>query len=155
MNITEIRRRIQEGTVTTEDFNLFIESLPRSTDERRLRRSRLKPGDPIRPKDTKPVAQATHGVRRKGNNDPTKTARGKASVRKQGKRNKKNKHKFAEAARFIRSSQGRSLQECIERLPEVSDKDALYRLACRLEPRQDFDPSFIRGLKLALEESYV
>jgi hypothetical protein len=108
--INELADKINDKTVTVDDFNLFLEGLPKSTEERKNRRTRAQRRE-MTERDADPETTAKRIVK-DGNNDPTKTARGKMSVQRQGEKNKKNANRFAESIEFITKNTGKPISEC-------------------------------------------
>lgn len=92
MKIEELTEKINSKTVTTEDFNLFIENLPKGADERRMRTSQRLPKKTHRMGN--PATTASHIARRGDINTPSKTPRGRKAVERRGIENKKNADEF-------------------------------------------------------------
>ncbi len=121
-------RSIDDRTVTTEQFNLFLESLPKSTVERSIyRRERVTTPDPA---ERKPSRQVSHRISHRGDTSPMRTGRGKNAVRKQAEDNKRHPEKFAEAVQFIVGNRGKPITE--SSLAVVTDKGALQQLVTKL-----------------------
>lgn len=139
--LDDINRLIESKNLTSDNLNLFIECLPKSTNERVLRRMRLKPGETLHPTNHDPQKKAIHSLQKSGNNDPTKTARGKRAVALQGQKNKRNAHKFKEAIEYIKANSSKPVTECS--IEGVQDKSSLHQLALKLltvkECQIDFD----------------
>lgn len=135
--IGKLNALIESEEVTSNDFNLFIEGLPKSTVEKVQRRTRLKPGTPLRPKDHSPVKKAEAKLQKIGDNDPTRTGRGKISVRRQGEDNKKHANRFREAIEFILKYNGKQIDEETPVIQDIEDKEALSQLVLRLLATSD------------------
>ena len=123
-----IQSLITEKKVTTGDFNIFLESLPKSNDERLARHTRIKKRHHLR----NPGKQADDVTDREGNNDPTKTPRGKLSVARQARSNQLHPDRFTEAVDFVQRNQGKVPEECLQEMAEVKDKTALLTLIVQL-----------------------
>jgi hypothetical protein len=144
---------IETKSITSSDFNIFIEGLPKSANERVLRRARLKPGKPLRPVAHSPVKKVEANLQKTGDNNPLRTARGRISVRKQGEKNKKNASKFAEATQFVLNNHAKTIQECEPLLSTVEDMASLNTLITRLLSSPDIFVShdWLYGVKQLTE----
>jgi len=99
----------------------LMEGLPKGTDERVLRN--------IRPPKVTPSAKSNDKTPRKpANNDPTKTARGKAAVKKRGEENKKHPEKFLEHA-----------SEFLKRVVELDWEDVAPAVADLRDPIEELN----------------
>ena len=127
-SLEQVQRLISEKRITRDDFNLFLESLPKSSEERLARYTRVKRRHHLR----NPGKQVDDKTDRQGNNDPTKTPRGKLSVARQAKDNKLHPDRFTEAVEFIQRSSSKPLQECQEEVTAMKDKTALLTLIVQL-----------------------
>lgn len=128
-SLARIKALIAERTITADDLNNFImESLPKSNDERLARYTRSQKQYHMR----HPGKQVDDKTDREGNNDPTKTLRGKLSVGRQARDNKRHPERFIEAVQFIKSNQWRPIEECVEGLDKLQDKTALLALISKL-----------------------
>lgn len=110
MMIDELARKIDNQTVTTEDFNIFIENLPKGADERRMRTHQRLPKKTHRSQS--PAKTAQHIARRGEINSPTKTPRGERAVEKQGEKNKKNADDFREELITLRDNAINDFHSC-------------------------------------------
>lgn len=89
--------------------NYITEAQTQGTKERVDRRTRP-------PKVTPPEKDMDQTPHKDADNDPTKTSRGRAAVRRQGERNKKRANKFAEKRRFS--------SESLNKMVQVDDSEA-------------------------------
>lgn len=153
MNLELIIDLIESKHITSDDFNLFIEGLPKSANERYLRKARLKPGDPIRPVDHSPEKKTIHSLQKVGNNDPTKTSAGRRSVKRQGERNKKNAGKFTEAIDFVINNHNKSIEESINNLSAINDirslKAVLNKAMCT---SNSLDSDWVYNMKTYIDK---
>jgi len=151
MNIDKLLVLIEDKSVTADDFNNLLESLPKSTVERVQRRVRVKPGNPLRPVDTNPVKKAEHSVSRTSDTDPTKTAHGRRSVAKRGAINKQKANRFKEAIEFLVNNNNRNIIECSE---ECKDPFVITTVINRLLGKPDtmFNKDWLYGLKTCLDK---
>lgn len=146
---SESLRRVQEliesRKITTHDFNIFIESLPKSNDERLARHTR----SPKPYHDRNPGKKVDDVTDREGNNDPTKTSRGKLSVDRQAKRNQLHPDRFIEAVQFFHDNSDKELSECQDAVGAVKDKTALLALIMRLlgQSGVQLNRDWLRGIK--------
>jgi len=140
-----IQKLIQERRVTKEDFDLFLESLPKSNHERLARHTRSKKRYHLR----HPGKQVDDVTDREGNNDPTKTSRGKLSVARQARDNQLHPDRFAEAVEFVHRNQARLPEDCIQEMAAVKDKTALLALIMRLlgQSGVQINKDWLRGIK--------
>ena len=123
---------VNDQEYTIDYFDNLLEAMVKSTKERCYRQSRLMPGETLRPTDSSPEKSMIHGLQRDVDNSPMKTARGKASVKRQARKNKMHPEKFAEAIDFIQNNIGDF--GVIDRLDVINDKPRLKLLAQRLIP---------------------
>lgn len=127
-SLQRIQKLIAEKTARRKDFNLFLESLPKSSDERLARQTRRK-----RPFHVRDLGnQVDDKTDREGINDPTKTLRGKLSVARQARDNQLHPSRFLEAVEFIQRNRDKSIEECQADVAAVRDKTALLALIVRL-----------------------
>ena len=126
------------GQYTVDYFSNLLEAMMKGTRERCYRRIRMKPGDPIRPVDTDPEKSVIHGLQHDADNNPMKTGRGKASVRRQARENQRHPERFAEAIEFIREYAGED--RVLDQLDSIRDKRNLKMLVGRLlsQPNTQF-----------------
>lgn len=129
ISIDEILLKIENKTVTTDDFNLLLEANSKSVRERIHRKTRITTDSDGVPD---PVKAIEHKVKHKSNNDPTQTATGKRSVARQAKRNKKHPERFIEAIEFVNKYHNTSIDESIKALNDVNDKNSLTLLLNKL-----------------------
>lgn len=149
--LDRIKSLIESKTLTIEDFDKLLESMPKSANERYLRNSRLKPGDPIKPVNASPVKKVEATLQKVGDNDPTRTARGKASVQRQANKNKLTPEKFAEAIEFIASYKDRDVSEAISAVSTLQHKPELLKLIKRLrETGTDLRAEWVDGIESIL-----
>lgn len=144
-----IEKKIEEGTVTVDDFNkLIAESLPSSTRERLQRNSRITQGINTSHQDgighntarMRPDARVKH--QRSGNNDPMKTARGKMANRRSQRTQARKR--MAEAIEFLRKNYGKPIIECDL---NVDYKDLLLLAATKLAHKNDWYCDLAAALK--------
>ncbi len=149
--LERIKSLIESKTLTIEDFDKLLESMPKSANERFLRNSRMKPGDPIRPVDGSPVKKVEATLQKVGDNDPTRTARGKASVQRQANKNKLTPEKFAEAIEFITNYKDRDVSEAISAVSTLQHKPELLALIKRLrETGTNLRAEWVDGIESVL-----
>lgn len=126
----DIFQKISEGTVTVDDFNRLIsESLPSSTRERSHRTMRASQTSNVAGQDVeghtaaniRPAARLA--PQKAGNNDPTKTGRGRAANRR-SQRTQARTH-MESAVAFLKAHYGKPILECD--LSQV-DKDFMLKL---------------------------
>lgn len=143
--LEQVQKLIIEKTITKNDFNLFLESLPKSSDERLARYTRSKKRHHLR-NIGKQVDDKTD---RKGENDPTKTLRGKLSVAQQARDNQLHSDRFIEAVEFIQKNKNKSLEECQAGVDAIKDKTALLALIGRLLGRSGvrLNRNWLSGIK--------
>lgn len=119
----DVDRAVEESD---EEESEVSEAQRQGTDERVARRTRL-------PKVTPPDrSEKDLTPRRDADNSPMQTSRGKASVRRQGKRNKKNAASFkryAEAIEFFKAIDDEGPDEIAERVNQLSDPVSATKLA--------------------------
>ena len=141
MKIEQLQQLIESKEVTTDHFNVFLETLPGSSDERRAHHTR--PRQPGRKKN--PVTNAST-ISREGDTAPD-TGRRRRAIEKRGRENKQTRNRqqsqkdaveqfepdsFSEALEFINTHHTLPIAECINDLNRVSDKDRLSKLVTRL-----------------------
>ena len=109
-----------------EEDEALDEAQRQGTDERVARRTRL---TKVTPPDK---GEKDLTPRRDADNDPTQTSRGRASVRRQGDKNKKHAASFkryAEAIEFFKTIEDIEPQEVVERAGQLSDPVSATKLA--------------------------
>jgi len=145
----KVQGLIEDKKVTTKDFNLFLESLPKSSEERLARYTRLRKQYHLR----SPGKQVDDMTDKVGNNDPTKTPRGKLSVNKQAKDNQRHPDRFVEAAEFVKQNANKPLEECQAEAATIKDKTALLALITRLlgQSGVQLNTDWLRGIKRVAE----
>ena len=103
----------ENDEVISED--VISETQPKGATERVARTTRAKRADP-------PIKNDDKTPKKPANNDPIKTARGKASVRRQGERNKRHADKFKEdidpSIKAMLQAEGAALAEMVEKLDD-------------------------------------
>lgn len=128
-NLTDLFRRIDEKIITVDDFNtLIVETLAKSSHERIARLTRSPATDPTIPD---PVKKAGSAIKRHAGTDagpetsPKRTHRGKRAIERE-------KSKFSEAVNFILDNKGKPIEECIDQLDVIEDKESLRRMIKQL-----------------------
>ena len=144
-SLERIQTLITEKTVTKGDFNLFLESLPKSNHERIARHTRSKKRHHLK----HPGKQVDDVTDREGNNDPTKTPRGTLSVARQARANQLHPDRFVEAVEFIQSNQTKPPEDCLQEMAAVKDKTALLALIAQLlgQSGVHINKDWLRGIK--------
>ena len=134
-SVERLLRLIDEKTVTAEDFDRFIaETIPTSINKRVQRQ--IRPGK-IGPQVTSPERKVDDKTDHEppDHNDPTTTARGRSSLKRQIKRNKAHPEQFREAIEFLRAYCGKPISECELRLCNIVDRSSLHKLTAALIQR--------------------
>jgi len=144
---SKIEKLIADKKATVDDFNMFIESLPSSANERVHRHTR----NTKQFHDKSPGKQVDDKTDKIGDNDPTRTLRGKMSVDRQAKYNKRHPEKFVEAIEFIMANKNKQITE--ETVAGVRDKDSLLRLILRLLAQSgvSIDRGWLHKVRKAIE----
>lgn len=150
-----IYEKIQNGTVTSEDFNKLIsEAMPECSRDRVRRRTLDKNhdsydeqghdkfGEPnladrVQPKiEKEPGEQMTHG--------------GKAGHRR-STRTQRRKSKFSEAINFVQNNIGKSINEYSGDLDSVSDREALYEFVTALMKKEGINRDWLYEVRSKMD----
>jgi hypothetical protein len=147
--------KIDEGIVTTEDFNqLIAEATPEGARDRNRRR--MKPlntrqhlddeghqktelptfADRVQPKRERSGRTQKHGRGKVGHRASTRTQRRKAAMEAP--------EKYKEGLDFIQEHMSKPITD--EMLENVQDKEALYKLAARIMTRPDANRDWLNEL---------
>jgi len=144
-NLDRIFCLIEQRTVSTDDFNNLIESLPKHGNERVIRHVRS-PASGVSPPTKKPGEKTP---KRAGDTSPMKTRRGRNAVRDRGKENKENSEEFRIAAEFLLRNNCRPIREFAKDLVDINKRPLLLLVSelCNRTNTGDLNKTWLMTLK--------